>query len=51
MATLSGRHSAISAASRLWMFRSLSGNDADAGELMAPHMTMRWREPSVSTQP
>jgi hypothetical protein len=41
----------MSAASRLWIFRSLSGNEADARELIAPHMTMRWRDPVVSMQP
>jgi hypothetical protein len=33
------------------MFRSLSGNGASAGAEMAPLMTMRWRDPSVSTHP
>ena len=34
-----------------WMARSFSGNDASAGVAMAPQITRRWREPSVSTQP
>jgi hypothetical protein len=33
------------------MRRSLSGKDESAGLLMAPQITIRWRDPSLSTQP
>ena len=33
------------------MASSLSGNGASADVAMAPQITSRWRDPSVSTQP